>query len=78
MTNSASHGLNIAVFDAGPCADRYTVDVKPILGEFALTMWADFARDETAWLAMAEMLQAMKFNAGGDMHGGAPLIWPIG
>jgi len=61
------------VFGARPRADRHAVGTKPVLDEFALAVGADFTRAETAGVAMTGKFQILKFNAGRNIHGGAPL-----
>ena len=73
IADDALHGLDIAVFAARPRADQYAVGTKPVFGEVALAVRADFVRAEIAGLAVAGKLQALTFNAGGKSHGGAPV-----
>ncbi|MCK7579712.1 MAG: hypothetical protein MZV65_31135 [Chromatiales bacterium] len=65
IAHGALHGLNIAVFGARPRADRHTIGTKSVLGEFALAVGADFAREETAGLAMTGKLVGAEIQCWG-------------
>jgi hypothetical protein len=61
------------MFAARPRADQRAVGTKPVLDKFALAVGTDFTRAETAGVATMGKFQILKFNAGRNIHGGAPL-----